>query len=806
MNYHLNQQGQTVGVFPLEELCRRRSAGQLTGSELVWCEGMTEWQPLDVVLQREIPGAVAVPPPLPKPKSKRVVAVTVVAISVAVVTAFIVCGILACKAVRRVQRVVIREAASSGWLGTGRTALEEASKPVQWTTNTSTNAKLLTMQREFRVRQYVDGYKNGNDHQSPCDADARRLIEIWIDSHFGGKLQTNFEALVEQADGLATNPACDDPLVWTVLGANINEMHEQVRRFDLAVKGYEHSRYKAYPRFYATVALAKYLANLHRDPERVRQLDWSAKKLLKEALQDGSIRPEDQTEIAEIMLDGWGSEFFMRNAATVPPIVEAAGKPFQWLSLVLKGESEVEAAWHARGDEFADKVTAEGWRGFREHLAKAREDFTKAWELRPDLAYAPACMVTVSLGNSGISEMRLWFDRTVSAQFDFAGAWNQMRWGLRPRWYGDLESMLAFGVMAANTRRYDTDVPRKFFDSVSDIEQELKLPVGQHIYGRKDIWPHLQEMYEGYIAETSEVRNQDGWHTAYSIIAFLADKLDIARTQLEAVHWNPRRENFENWGRDLSLMPLEVAARTGVASQQVNAAEADYGNRDLAGALKVYQQVSADAALDERTHAFANERLASIGMEQRLQAGDWVDFLPDTNALTGWTVERGKCSRTTDGALEVETGEPGHIVFARGRVGNNFEVKGRFDVVRSSNNSFQGGLVFGLPQFDSQTWYGFRIKRNPDEGDVVSFAEGWSTSQLVRKVPLDSQSNSFYLSIHHGLVTARVNDQLVFENAKPPERFRYTAGDCYLGLGAYSDANQTVIRYHDVQVRQLSDH
>jgi hypothetical protein len=365
MNYHLNQQGQTVGVFPLDELHRRRQAGELTGAELVWCEGMTEWQPLDVVLHREIPGAVAVPPPLPKPKSKRVVAVTVGAVIVAVVSAFTVCGILAYKAIRRVQRVVIREAASSGLLGTGRTALEEASKPVQWTTNTSTNAKLSTMQREFRVRQYLDGYENGNDHQSSCDADARRLIEIWIDSHFGGKLQTNFEALVEQADGLATNPACDDPLVWTVLGANINEMHEQVRRFDLAVKGYEHSRYKAYPRFYATVALAKYLADSHRDPERVRQLDWSAKKLLKEALQDGSIRPEDQTEIAEIMLDGWGSEFFMRNAATVPPAVEAAGKPFQWLSLVLKGESEVEAAWHARGEEFADKVTAEGWRGFR---------------------------------------------------------------------------------------------------------------------------------------------------------------------------------------------------------------------------------------------------------------------------------------------------------------------------------------------------------------------------------------------------------------------------------------------------------
>ena len=52
MDYHLNQQGQTIGVFPLEELRRRRQAGELTGAELVWCECMSAWQLLDAVLQR----------------------------------------------------------------------------------------------------------------------------------------------------------------------------------------------------------------------------------------------------------------------------------------------------------------------------------------------------------------------------------------------------------------------------------------------------------------------------------------------------------------------------------------------------------------------------------------------------------------------------------------------------------------------------------------------------------------------------------------------------------------------------------
>ena len=38
---------------------------------------------------------------------------------------------------------------------------------------------------------------------------------------------------------------------------------------------------------------------------------------------------------------------------------------------------------------------------------------------------------------------------------------------------------------------------------------------------------------------------------------------DVARKQLEAVHWQPKGWNLSGLGKDLSLMALEVAARTG---------------------------------------------------------------------------------------------------------------------------------------------------------------------------------------------------------------------------------------------------
>jgi hypothetical protein len=410
-------------------------------------------------------------------------------------------------------------------------------------------------------------------------------------------------------------------------------------------------------------------------------------------------------------------------------------------------------------------------------------------------------MIYVSLGDSGIGEMRLWFDRTVAAQVDHVGAWQELRWGLRPRWYGDLDAMLAFGVMAANTRRYDTDIPRRLFDSVSDIESELELPPGEHIYGRADIWPHLQEMYEGYIAEPSQAETRDGWRTTYSVVAFLAGKYDVARTQLEAIHWQPWPQNLQNWGRDLSLMTEEVAARTGAQGQEIAAAETRYQNGNLSIAKRLYSECAGQTNIDERTRNFVQDRLATIEMEQRLQTGEWVNFLPAEENLTGWMVQCGKFKPLATGALEVQADPNGHVIFSRARVGSDFEVKGAFEVVRSSTDAFQAGLVMGTP---STAWCSFRMKKNGDEGEVASFADGWTTRQIHSPVTLDNGTNTFYFRFQHGLVSATVNGKEVFKTAKPPEHLTLPTSQSHLGLGAYNDVNETVIRYRDVQVRKVS--
>jgi hypothetical protein len=270
-------------------------------------------------------------------------------------------------------------------------------------------------------------------------------------------------------------------------------------------------------------------------------------------------------------------------------------------------------------------------------------------------------MMTVALGNSGLADMRLWFDRTTTAQVDFAAAWKNMRWGLRPRWFGNLDAMLAQGVTAINTGRFDTDVPRKFMDSVEDLELEEAMPAGTHIYGRDDIWPHIQDMYEGYVAAPAQLGARDGWRVAYATVAYLAGKYPVARQQLQAIHWQPAGD-LSGWGVDLSLMPLEVAARTGAQPNEVAAAEADRTDGNVTRALKQYESLDNRPDLDDLTRSFVQDRLETLALEAGLQRHEWVNYLPTDTNLTGWHVERGDCRLNSDGSLEVHSGLNGHLL------------------------------------------------------------------------------------------------------------------------------------------------
>jgi hypothetical protein len=181
-----------------------------------------------------------------------------------------------------------------------------------------------------------------------------------------------------------------------------------------------------------------------------------------------------------------------------------------------------------------------------------------------------------------------------------------------------------------------------------------------------------------------------------------------------------------------------------------------------------------------------------------------VDFLPTGTNFIGWSVGFGKFRPQPDGSLEVQSDQNGHLIFSRVRVGTEFEVRGQFEVVSSTSQAFQAGLVMGVPQYDTYNWYAFRMKRNSDEGDVAAFSQHWTKRQIMTPVPLDSHANSFDFRFQSGRVSATVNGRDVFKDVPPPKNTSVSTNEFLLGLGAFNDSNSTVIRYRQIQVRRLS--
>ncbi|MDP1586824.1 MAG: hypothetical protein Q8M07_03675, partial [Prosthecobacter sp.] len=159
-----------------------------------------------------------------------------------------------------------------------------------------------------------------------------------------------------------------------------------------------------------------------------------------------------------------------------------------WLREMMQGQMHSSLGWESRGGGYVGTVTPDGWKGFGQHMPAAAVHFRKAWELRPDRADSAEQMVDIlkaGFGQPG-ETTRLWFDRSVAAQFDLTGSYYSYAWALRPRWGGSVNDLRALLLACALTDRPDTDVAEvvmklvPFIKSDSDAKDDrvvLQTPV-----------------------------------------------------------------------------------------------------------------------------------------------------------------------------------------------------------------------------------------------------------------------------------------------------------------------------------------
>ncbi len=822
MNYHLHHQGQDLGVHPEEVLRQRRNVGELPGDSLVWRPGMSTWRPLDEALPRvEAPPAFtpAAPPPLAASAassqtghanaipSRTQGPAFWITVAVAIVVGFmgmvfLVVGAVATSKVGRNANVRESDPSVAG----EDTAEDEdaeavAARPIVVSTNSETFLDFERRAEDFRRRHYLEAYRRHADRTAPGFQAGEDLIESWLRSSFGTRTSEDDSEFLGKTDLIARDASVRDPIVLLVTAVRCPEQHERIRRYQRAVDAFPGTDYGPYPRFFAVTDLAKVLP---AEDSRIEPLLEKAVGLFGEVLGPDGIRPDEQEQLGEVLLHGWGDRLFRRHGERLKDKAAEAGDPFAWLAFLLEGEYHIQQAWKARGGGFAGSVTRKGWEGFNEHSKLAEAALEAAWDLNPERPQAAGRMVYVSLGLHGIGRMRLWFDRALEARIDYHDAWTQLRWGLRPRWHGSVDALLTLGRTAVATGRFDTDVPRKLFDCIEDAESEANPAPGRRLLTRADIWDDLEKMYRGYIENRKGTPEERRWRSVFAVIARLSDRMSVAREQLEAVDWDPEPTRLLGWDKDLSLMVPEVAALTGTAGRDVARAEQERKRGHPEDAVERFTEIAARADVDDRTREYARILARIVASEGRLARGEWIPLMPQSADDPEWVTARGEIRKCEPGILEVKSGPTGHLIHSRVQVGTNFAVRGEWESVSSSNGDIQAGIVFGMTDLSRSRFLGFRMKNTRDEDQIASVGYGWGRSQIKGPALVyTGKTNRFELEFRNGLATVKVNDMIIFHDNPVPRLPPFEASEFRLGIGAFNDINETVIRYRNVEVRRL---
>lgn len=257
-------------------------------------------------------------------------------------------------------------------------------------------------------------------------------------------------ALIAQGRALIA-AGCDDPLVRLRLGILLGGESEgrALVSGSIAPLRARLGTPQAYPAIHLVSALRRQVDK--RGRPTAEALD-GLRAIAAQACQEAQAAPVGRAIAVDGLVD-WlsplveGDGGLPRDAAAALLDLCGAGGGDPALIGVLRGSLAIRAAWDARGGGWANSVTEEGWKGFREGLAQARGHLEAAWRELPEASSAAALMITVAMGD-GSGEEAAWFARATAADPACESAWSRMRNATLPRWGGSTRALLKLAAQA----------------------------------------------------------------------------------------------------------------------------------------------------------------------------------------------------------------------------------------------------------------------------------------------------------------------------------------------------------------------
>jgi hypothetical protein len=268
--------------------------------------------------------------------------------------------------------------------------------------------------------------------------------------------------------------------------------------------------------------LFKFMAGLRADAsvrevngslDRGRRLAWTTASL-EDLARDTNAPADEVFETANFWLEHSHAKAWIDYVTQhLDPVLEANwGKGERWLR--FEGRAEIRRAWGDRGGGYANKVTRDGWEGFKEHLEKAEEFLTKAWEMNSKSTETAYLMMRVELGQGqGRPRMDTWFNRAMLLDTNFYDAASLMSFYLEPRWYGSTDEALEFGRACASSERWGGRVPLVLVDlhySLAKYENQAEAPA---YWQRTEVWNDVKSAYEQFFKRNP---NEIGYRHNYA--------------------------------------------------------------------------------------------------------------------------------------------------------------------------------------------------------------------------------------------------------------------------------------------------
>jgi hypothetical protein len=413
-----------------------------------------------------------------------------------------------------------------------------------------------------------------------------------------------------------------------------------------------------------------------------------------------------------------------------------------WLLDMISGSYYIREAWAARGSGWANTVTREGWEGFRRNLRLASQRLRAAWKRHPDHPEAPTAMITVAMaGHADAGEdERLWFDRAVTAQFDYHPAYTNLASALLPRWGGSHQAMYELGVECLETKRFDTRVPFVLIENVRMVAKD-----------RDGDWSFLQDpgifenvrlAIEQYVESPLTDETRFELSTELAMLAWKAGRYKDARVLLDTLGQHASATAITRFDTRLDEVYGEIYLLS--SSQADEANKLLHAAHHKAEALEAAWQRLADRLPeDDYGRRYARAQALRFGDTHRLAAGQTVEI----NSILALECVNGHWLEEEEGRF-VASGLPNGraIALYRPVIGQHYEFTGRYEILSQPGVEDRAAGII-LAHADGVPWY--ELYPNLDLGQAILQSSQGHRRRVPGAVP---QTGSFVIRVTGELV------------------------------------------------------